>query len=123
MSALRTSLSNGCANALRMSLSNGCANASSDFVSVASLCTDNATVLPPESAMVKGRAAIRVMWEHMAEQVIDPRVTTLEVKSLGPRAAYKKRGNFSLKTKDPTPKEVTGKYARDLLMRQRTQVI
>jgi len=92
-----------------MSLSNGCANASSDFVSVASLCTDDATDLPPESAMVKGRAAIRVMWEHMAEQVIDPRVTTLEVKSLGPRAAYE-IGNFSLKTKDPTPKEVTGKY-------------
>jgi hypothetical protein len=33
----------------------------------------------------------------------------LEVKSLGPRAAYE-IGNFSLKTKDPTPKEVTGKY-------------
>ena len=76
-------------SALRTSLSNGCANASSDFVSVASLCTDDATALPPESAMVKGRAAIRVMWEHMAEQVIDPRVTTLEVKSLVPRAAYK----------------------------------
>jgi uncharacterized protein (TIGR02246 family) len=61
-----------------------------DFVGVASLYTDDATALPPGSAMVKGRAAIRVMWEHMAEQVTDPRVTTLEVKSLGPRAAYKK---------------------------------
>jgi len=80
-----------------------------DFVGVASLYTDDATALPPGSAMVKGRAAIRVMWEHMAEQVTDPRVTTLEVKSLGPRAAYE-IGNFSLKTKDPTPKEVTGKY-------------
>ena len=39
-----------------------------DFVGVASLYTDDATALPPGSAMVKGRAAIRVMWEHMAEQ-------------------------------------------------------
>ena len=80
-----------------------------DFAGVASLYVDDAIAFPPGSAMVKGRAAIRVMWEHMAEQVTDPRVTTLEVKSLGPRAAYE-IGTFSLKTKDPTSKEVTGKY-------------
>jgi uncharacterized protein (TIGR02246 family) len=68
-----------------------------DFVGVASLYTDDATAPPPGSAMAKGRASIRVMWERMAEQVTDPRVTTLEVKSLGPRAAYE-IGNFSLKS-------------------------
>jgi ketosteroid isomerase-like protein len=59
--------------------------------------------------MVKGRAAIGAMWKGMAEQVTDPKVTTIDVKRLGPSAA-REIGTFSLKTKDPTPKEITGKY-------------
>ena len=59
--------------------------------------------------MVQGRTAIAAMWKGMAEQVSDPKVTTLDVKSLGPSAA-REIGTFSLKTKGPTPKEVTGKY-------------
>ena len=39
----------------------------------------------------------------------DPKVTTLDVKPLGPLAAREIR-TFSLKTKGPTPQEVTGKY-------------
>ena len=39
----------------------------------------------------------------------DPQLTTLDVKSLGPAAA-REIGTFSLKTKGPTPKEVSGKY-------------
>jgi ketosteroid isomerase-like protein len=35
--------------------------------------------------------------------------TTLEVKALGPSAAYE-IGTFSLKTKTPTSQELTGKY-------------
>ena len=52
-----------------------------DFVGVASLYTDDATALPPGSAMVKGRAAIRVMWEDMAEQVTDPRVRAMGIRA------------------------------------------
>jgi hypothetical protein len=37
--------------------------------------------------MVHGRAAIKAMWESMAEQVGDPKLTTLDVKPLGPSAA------------------------------------
>ena len=59
--------------------------------------------------MVKGRAAIGEMWKGMAEQVTDPKVTTLDVKPLGP-SAVREIGVFSLKTKGPTPQEVTGKY-------------
>jgi ketosteroid isomerase-like protein len=59
--------------------------------------------------MVKGRAAIEAMWKRMAEQVGDPKLTTLAVKRLG-RAAAREIGTFSLKTKGPTPQEVTGKY-------------
>ena len=81
----------------------------SDFAGIASLYTDDATAFPPGSAMVKGSAAIGAMWKSMAAQVSDPKVTTLDVKPLGPSAA-REIGTFSLKTKGPTPKEVTGKY-------------
>jgi uncharacterized protein (TIGR02246 family) len=80
-----------------------------DFAGIASLYTDDATAFPPGSAMVKGSAAIGAMWKSMAEQVSDPKVTTLDVKPLGPSAA-REIGTFSLKTKGPTPQEVTGKY-------------
>ena len=80
-----------------------------DFAGVASLYTDDATAFPPGSGMVKGRAAIEGMWKSLAEKVGDPKVTTLDVKPLGPSAA-REIGTFSLKTKGPTPQEVTGKY-------------
>jgi uncharacterized protein (TIGR02246 family) len=80
-----------------------------DFAGVASLYTDDATTLPPGSGMVKGRAAIGAMRKSMAEQVSDPKFTTLDVKPLGPSAA-REIGTFSLKIKGPTPQEVTGKY-------------
>jgi uncharacterized protein (TIGR02246 family) len=80
-----------------------------DFTGVASLYTTDATAFPPGSAMVQGAAAIGTMWKSMAEKVGDPKLTTLDVKSLGPSAA-REIGTFSLKTKAPSPQEVTGKY-------------
>ena len=80
-----------------------------DFAGVASLYTEDATALPPGSGMVKGRAAIEAMWKRMAEQVSDPKFTTLDVNSLGPSAA-REIGTFTLKTKSPAPQELTGKY-------------
>jgi len=80
-----------------------------DFAGIASLYTDDATALPPGAAMVKGSAAIAAMWKSLAAQVSDPKVTTLDVKPLGPSAA-REIGTFSLKTKGPTPQEVSGKY-------------
>jgi ketosteroid isomerase-like protein len=64
---------------------------------------------PPGSGMVKGRAAIAAMWKGMAEQVGDPKLTTLDVKALGPSAA-RELGTFSFMTKGANPKEVTGKF-------------
>jgi ketosteroid isomerase-like protein len=64
-----------------------------DFDGVASLYTNDAVALPP----------------GMAEQVSDPKITTLDIKRLDPTAA-REIGTFSLKTKGPTPKEVSGKY-------------
>src|SRR6266581_5024388 len=80
-----------------------------DFAGVASLYTTDATAFPPGSAMVQGRAAIGAMWKSMAEQVSDPKVTTLDVKPLGPAAA-REIGTFNLKSKGPTLKEIADKY-------------
>ena len=80
-----------------------------DFSGIASLYSTDATALPPGSAMVQGRAAIEIMWKGMAEKVGEPKLTTVDVKPLGPSAA-REIGTFTLKTKAPTPQEVTGKY-------------
>ena len=80
-----------------------------DFDGVGALYSDDATAFPPGSAMVKGRLAIGAMWKDLAAQVTDPKLTTLEVKRLG-HSFVREIGTFSLKTKEPTPKEVTGKY-------------
>ena len=80
-----------------------------DFDGVASLYADDATAFPPGSAIVNGRAAIGAMWKNMADQVSDPKLTTVDVKRLGPSSA-REIGTFSLKSKGPTPKEVVGKY-------------
>jgi uncharacterized protein (TIGR02246 family) len=80
-----------------------------DFEGVAQLYTVDAIAFPPGSAMVRGRAAIGRMWKGMAEQVSNPKVTTLEVKRLSPSAA-REIGTFSLMTKGPSPKEASGKY-------------
>jgi uncharacterized protein (TIGR02246 family) len=80
-----------------------------DFEGIAQLYTVDATAFPPGSAMVKGRAAIGAMWKGMAEHVSNPKVTTLDVKRLSPHVA-REIGTFSLMTKDPTPKEISGKY-------------
>ena len=80
-----------------------------DFAGVASLYTTDATAFPQGSAMVQGGPAIGAMFKSMAEKVGDPKLTTLDVKSLGPNAA-REIGTFSFKTKAPSPQEVTGKY-------------
>lgn len=80
-----------------------------DFAGVAALYAEDAVVLPPGSAMVKGRTAIAALWKTLASQVGDPKLTTLAVKRLG-RSTAQEIGTFSLKTKSPTPQEVTGKY-------------
>ena len=80
-----------------------------DFAGVASLYTPDASAFPPGSPVVRGRQAIAAMWKGMAEKVGDPKLTTVDVKPLGPSAA-REIGTFSLKTKGANPQEVTGKY-------------
>jgi uncharacterized protein (TIGR02246 family) len=80
-----------------------------DFAAVASLYATDAVAFPPGSPMVRGRAGIEAMWRGMSQQAADPKLVTLDVKALGPAAA-REIGTFSLRTKEPTPREITGKY-------------
>jgi len=80
-----------------------------DFDGIAQLYTADAIALPPGSAMVRGRAAIGAMWKGLAQQVGNPKIATLEVKRLSP-SAVREVGTFSLVTKGPSPKELSGKY-------------
>ena len=80
-----------------------------DFAGIAELYSVDAIAFPPGSAMVRGKAAIGAMWKGLAEQAGNPKVITLEVKRLGPAAA-REIGTFSLTTKGPSPKEISGKY-------------
>ena len=69
-----------------------------DFVGIASLYTEDAAAFPPGAGIVRGKDAIGAMWKGLAEQVSDPKVTTLEVKALGPSAA-REIGTVSLRTR------------------------
>jgi uncharacterized protein (TIGR02246 family) len=80
-----------------------------DAASVAALYTADAYVLPPGSAMVKGRAAIEAFWRQAAQQMTDAKLTTLDVLPLG-RSAAREIGTVTLKTKSQPPQEIVGKY-------------
>ena len=80
-----------------------------DTAAVAALYTEDAYVLPPGSAMVKGRAAIEAFWRQAAQQMSDAKLTTVDVLPLG-RSAAREIGTVTLKTKSQPPQEVFGKY-------------
>jgi len=80
-----------------------------DAAAVAALYTEDAYVLPPGSAMVKGRAGIEAFWRQAAQQMSDAKLTTVDVLPLG-RSAAREIGTVTLKTKSQPPQEVVGKY-------------
>ena len=80
-----------------------------DAAAVAALYTEDAYVLPPGSAMVKGRAAIEGFWRQAAQQMTDAKLTTVDVLPLG-RSAAREIGTVTLKTKSQPPQEIAGKY-------------
>jgi len=80
-----------------------------DFAGVGELYTADAVAFPPGAAIVRGKGNIGAMWKGMAEQAGNPRLTTVEVKRLGPATA-REIGTFSLTAKGASPKEISGKY-------------
>jgi uncharacterized protein (TIGR02246 family) len=80
-----------------------------DAAAVAALYTEDAYVLPPSSAMVKGRPAIEAFWRQAVQQMSDAKLTTVDVLPLG-RSAAREIGTVTLKTKSQPPQEIVGKY-------------
>lgn len=80
-----------------------------DAAAVAALYTEDAYVLPPGSAMAKGRPAIEAFWRQAAQQMSDAKLTTVDVLPLG-RSAAREIGTVTLKTKSQSPQEVVAKY-------------
>jgi uncharacterized protein (TIGR02246 family) len=80
-----------------------------DFAALAQMYTEDAVALPAGAAAVRGRSAIQSFWEKAAEGVADFKLTTLDVKTLGPEAA-REIGSFTMRTKSPQPQDLVGKY-------------
>jgi uncharacterized protein (TIGR02246 family) len=80
-----------------------------EAATVAALYTEDAYVLPPGSAIVKGRAAIEAFWREAAQQMTDAKLTTIDVLPLG-RSAAREIGTVTLKTKSQPPQEIAVKY-------------
>jgi uncharacterized protein (TIGR02246 family) len=80
-----------------------------DATTIAAMYTEDATVLPAGSPLVRGRDAIQAFWKAGAEQLEGMSLTTVDVQPLGSEAA-REIGTFVLKTKGQTPKEIGGKY-------------
>ncbi len=82
-----------------------------DAVAAANCYTEDATVLPPNEAPLKGRAAIRKYWEGaVAAGAFDVDVATISTASNGD-LGYEV-GRFQMSTKDSSGKVTTerGKY-------------
>ena len=80
-----------------------------DFATVGSMYTEDAYLLPPGSAMFKGRTNVTAFWTTASEAISDVRLTTVDVKPLGNEAA-REVGTFSLMTRGQQPQQLTGKY-------------
>ena len=80
-----------------------------DAAAVAAMYAKDAYVLPPGGDMAKGRAAIEAFWKAAMQQVGQPKLVTLDVLPLGPRAA-REIGTVTLETKAQPPQQAVGKY-------------
>jgi len=80
-----------------------------DFATLAVMYTEDAYLLPPGSAMFKGRTNVQAFWTAPSEAISDVKLTTVDVKPLGNEAA-REVGTFSLMTKGQQPQQMTGKY-------------
>ena len=80
-----------------------------DFATVGSMYTEDAYLLPAGSEMAKGRSNVQAFWTKAGEAIGDIKLSTVDVKPLGPDAA-REIGTFLLMTKGQQPQQMTGKY-------------
>jgi uncharacterized protein (TIGR02246 family) len=83
--------------------------AKGDAAALAGMYAEDATVLPSGAPMAKGRAAIQAFWGGAIAQLSSAKLTTLDVRSLGPEYAQE-LGTFALTTTAQPPQTVAGKY-------------
>ena len=81
-----------------------------DAAALAAMYTEDAYLLPAGAPMAKGRAAIEASLKQTVTQVGDIKITTIEVKPLGPEAA-REIGTATFKTKAQPPQDGALKYA------------
>ena len=82
-----------------------------DAAAIAAWYTADATLLPPDSPMLKGRDAIRDFWQGvMNSGVGEARLETLEVESRGDLAYEVGRFEMVVQPRGGGRAEVTGKY-------------
>src|SRR4051794_28461855 len=71
-----------------------------EFAALAALHTEDAILLPPGSTMIKGRSGVQAFWTQAGQGIGDIKLTTVDVKPLGPEAA-REIGFFFLGGKGP----------------------
>src|SRR4051794_14988442 len=80
-----------------------------DYAAVAAIYSEDAAILPPSAEMMKGRQAIQTFWSKTGEAVGNAKLVAVDGTPLGNDTA-REIGTFSLKTKGPSPVELTGKF-------------
>jgi uncharacterized protein (TIGR02246 family) len=80
-----------------------------DAAAIAAMYTDDATVLPQGAAMAKGATGIKDLWAGVMKDISDPKITTVELHTMGEVMAYE-IGTVTAKTKATPPQDVAGKY-------------
>jgi uncharacterized protein (TIGR02246 family) len=80
-----------------------------DAAAIAAMYTDDATVLPQGGPMVKGATGIKDLWAGVIKDFSDPKLTMVELHSMGEVMAYE-IGTITAKTKATPPQDVAGKY-------------
>jgi uncharacterized protein (TIGR02246 family) len=80
-----------------------------DFGALSAMYAEDASVLPPGSALIKGRSNIQAYMAQAGQGFTDFKMTTVDVKPLGPDSA-REIGTFSMMTKGQQSQQVVGKY-------------
>ena len=80
-----------------------------DAAGIAKLYTSDAVVMPPGAPRVEGRAGIQRYWAEVVKGVTDFKLTTIDVRTMGPNAAQE-TGAFSMKTRTTPPQTLSGKF-------------
>jgi uncharacterized protein (TIGR02246 family) len=82
-----------------------------DAAAVAAWYTKDATLLPPDNPMMKGRDAIQAFWQGaMSMGVREAKLETLEVETQGELAYEVGRFEMTAQPQDGERTEMTGKY-------------